>query len=39
MNSFWGVLICLSYGASLIEAIVSIVGAVGVSFIIEKLGE
>ena len=39
MNSFWGVLICLTYGASLIEAIVSIVGAVGVSFIIEKLGE
>ena len=37
MNSFWGVLICLTYGASLIESIVSICGAVGVSFIIEKI--
>lgn len=38
MNSLWGVLICLWWGTSLIEALIAICGAVGISFILERIG-
>ena len=38
MNSLWGVLICLWWGTSLTEALIAICGAVGISFILEKIG-
>lgn len=37
MNSFWGVVICLSVGTSLTEAVISIVGACGLSFAIDQI--
>jgi len=38
MNSLWGVLICLWWGSPLIEALIAICGAVGISFILERIG-
>ena len=38
MNSLWGVLICLWWGTSLTEALIAICGAVGISFILERMG-
>ena len=38
MNSLWGVLICLWWGTSLTEALIAICGAVGISFILERIG-
>ena len=37
MNSFWGVLICLWAGSSVIEAVIAICCSVGLSFMLEKL--